>query len=302
MILTQLLLPILLTTPVWQEQRYVLSVDVELINVTATVIDEYDRYIEGLMADDFQLLEDGREQKISFFSHDTNVPISIAVLIDTSGSLQNKLRQGLQVVSEIAATLSGNDEMLVITFNSRAQVRQKFTSSQEEIRRSLLNIRTGGETAVYDAISLGLQEMKYAKHKKRILLLLSDCFDTRSKIKAEQAEDLLKRSDTLVYAIGIDDADGDPRTRKRPRYHIYEYMLGKLTRAGGGRLIRLYTGHEYDLRSLAETVVGELHQEYTMGYYPVQGLENPGLRSIQVRVAKPGARVLGEKLHFLRRD
>jgi hypothetical protein len=79
-------------------------------------------------------------------------------------------------------------------------------------------------------------------------------------------------------------------------------MLSKLTSAGGGRLIRLYTGHEYDLRRLAQTLMGELHQEYTMGYYPVEGLENSGLRSIQVRVAKPGARVLGEKLHFVRRD
>src|SRR5262245_36429543 len=80
--------------------RQVLSVDVELVNVTATVVDEFGRYLEGLTAQDFQLFEDDQEQKISFFSTDSRVPISIGVLVDTSGSLQDKLRQGLQTVRE----------------------------------------------------------------------------------------------------------------------------------------------------------------------------------------------------------
>lgn len=278
-----------------------LSVDVEVVNVTATVIDGSGRHVEGLIANDFQLLEDGREQKVAFFSHDIQ-PVSIGVLIDISGSLQDKLRQGVEVVNEIAGTLSSADEMFIITFNSRAEVRQKFTSNRDEIQASLRNIRASGETAVFDAISLGLREMENARHKKRILLLLTDGFDTRSKIKAGQAEDLLKRSGILVYAIGIDDNDNDPRIRKRPRYHIYEYMLGKLTSAGSGRLIRLYTGYDYDLRRLAEDLLSELHQEYTLGYYPDEGPENTSWRSIEVRVTRPGARVLGEKLHFRHRD
>src|SRR5262245_53286463 len=140
MFLTRLLLVILGATSAWQEQRYLLSVDVELVNVTATVIDASDRYVEGLTADDFRLLEDGREQHISFFSHDAQVPLSVGVLLDVSGSHQDKLRQGIEVVSEIAAALSANDQMFVITFNSRAELRQKFTSSSEEIQSSLRNI------------------------------------------------------------------------------------------------------------------------------------------------------------------
>ena len=240
------------TSPVSGEQGYVLSVDVELVNVTATVLDESGRYLEGLTAEDFQILEDAREQRISFFSHDSRVPISIGMLVDTSGSHQDKLRQALQTAKEIAATLSTEDEMFVITFDSRAKVRQKFTNNLDEVQRSLRDIRGGGETAVFDAISLGLNEMLEAKHDKRVLLLLSDGFDTRSKIKAAQAEDLLRRSDVLLYAIGIDDDVNDPRMRGRPRYRIYDYMLGKLTGATGGRLIRLYTGREYNFRSLAQ--------------------------------------------------
>jgi Ca-activated chloride channel family protein len=298
MLFIRLLALVVATAAVWQEQRYVLSVHVELINVTATVIDASGKHIEGLDATDFHIFENGREQTLAFFSHDTHVPLSIGVLIDASGSLQDKLRQGLHTVSAIAAMLSPRDEMFIATFNSRVEVRQKFTSSPEEIQRSLQNIKAGGETAVYDAISFGLREMDTAKNKKRMLLLVTDCFDTKSKIKADQAEDLLKRSDVLVYAIGIDDGD-DTRTRKGPRYHIYDYMLGKLTGAGSGRVIRLYTGREYDLRMLAEGLFEELHQEYTMGYYP-QDPDKPGIRTVEVRVSKPDVRILGEKVRVVR--
>jgi Ca-activated chloride channel homolog len=298
--LTRLLLLLLWAASLWQDQRYVLTVDVDLVNVSVNVINAAGTPIQGLAADDFHVLENGREQKISFFSHDAQASVSIGVLIDTSGSLQDKLRQGLQIVNEIASTLNADDEMFVITFNSHAQLRQRFTSNKEEIQRSLLNIRAGGETAVYDAISFGLGEMQGAKNKKRILILLSDCFDTKSKIRADQAEDMLRRSEIRVYAIGLDD-DNDPKTHKGPRYHIYEYMLDKLTSASGGRLIRIYANHKYDLQRMAEGLIGELRQEYTMGYYPA-AVEDSRVRSIEVRVVQPDLRVIGEKLHVERRQ
>jgi Ca-activated chloride channel family protein len=280
------------------QPRYVLSVDVDLVSITATVIDGFGRSMENLTAEDFRILEDGQEQKISFFSHDSHVPISVGFLIDTSGSLQDKLRQGLQTVRELAATLASTDEMFVITFNSHVDVRQRFTNNPDEIQRSLSDIHAHGETAVFDAISAGLSEMRTADHQKRILILVSDGFDTKSRINAAQAEDLLKRSDVLLYAIGIDDDDNDRAIRGRPRYHIYEYMLNKLANAGGGRVIRLYTGRDYDLHTLSESFLRELHQEYTMGYYPSVGPDNAGWRNIEVHLAKPGARVFSERLHL----
>jgi Ca-activated chloride channel homolog len=288
----------LVTSPkvlVSQEPRDVLSVNVELVNVTATVIDDSGRSVQDLAAEDFQVFEDGQEQKISFFSHDSNVAISIGVLMDISGSLQDKLRQALRTVREIASVLSPGDEMFVIMFNSHVGVKQTFTSNPEEIQSSLRDVRAKGETAVYDAIAAGLREMQTAKHQKRILLLVSDGFDTKSKVKAEEAEDLLKHSQVLLYAIGIDDADNSPRPRGRPRYHIYDYMLRKLTSAGGGRLIRLETGGNYDLRNLSEEFLAELHQTYTMSYYPRTAVDDTSWRNIEVRVMKPGVRLVGKK-------
>jgi Ca-activated chloride channel family protein len=282
-----------------QEPRYVLSVDVDLVNVTASVIDESGKYVDGLSAGDFQVFEDGRQQEISFFSHDSRVPISLGVLIDISGSLQDKLRQGLQTVRGIASTLSSGDEMFVITFNSRVDVRQAFTSDPEQIQQSLREMHAHGETAVYDAIAAGLRAMQTAKHSKRILLLVSDGFDTRSKIDAAQAEDLLKHSGIPLYALGIDDDDNDPAARRRTRYHIYEYMLGKLSGAAGGRVIRMYTGHNYDASALSQELLGEV--PYTMGYYPAVGPNDDRPRNVEIRVTRPGVRILNEQLHLQRR-
>jgi Ca-activated chloride channel family protein len=275
-----------------QESTRVLSVDVALVNVTATVLDESGRYVDALTAADFRVFENGREQKISFFSHDSQIPISLGLLIDTSGSLQDKLRQGLLTLRSIAAALSSSDEMFVITFDSHINLKQRFTNDPEEMQRSLGDVHAHGETAVYDAIAAGLREMKTAKYRKRILLLVTDGFDTRSRISAAQVEELVKRSNVLLYAIGIDDGDTDASIRRRPRYRIYDYMLSGLTSAGSGRLIRLYTGRNYDLRDLSGLILGELHQEYTMGYYPATGRGSGDWRDIEVRTTKPGLQIL----------
>src|SRR5262245_51279056 len=114
-----------------QGPRDVVSVNVDLINVSASVIDDAGNYVQGLTADDFQVFEDGQQQKISFFSYDSGVPVSVGVLIDTSSSLQEKLRQGLQTAREIARRLSPGDEMFVVMFNSHDDVRQTFTNDPE---------------------------------------------------------------------------------------------------------------------------------------------------------------------------
>jgi Ca-activated chloride channel family protein len=283
-----------------QEPRYRLSVDVELVNVTATVIDESGKCVDGLTADDFSLLEDGEVQQISFLTHDTHLPISLGLVMDVSGSLQDKLRQAFQVVRGIAATLAPDDEMFVITFNSRIRVKQAFTSNQQEIQSSLHDVRAKGETAVYDAIAAGVREMQKAKYERRILLLVTDGFDTRSKTTPAQVEDLVKRSGALFYAIGIDDDNSDPSVR--PRYRIYDYMLNKLASAGSGTFIRLYKGRDYDPALLSEQVLANSNHVYTLGYYPTAGRGHVVWRNIEVHVARPGARILNERLVLQRRD
>src|SRR2546425_6490616 len=255
-----------------QDPRYKLNVQVELVNVVATVLDEQGKYMDGLKLDDFQVFEDGAEQKISFFSHDLRVPISVGVLIDNSGSMRHKLQQALQTVREIALALGPQDEMFVISFNSDIEVRHHFTTNMQEIQRSFRDIKAGGETAAYDAIQLAVsEEMKKAKHNKKILLLVTDGFDTKSHINSTQVEDVLKRSEVLVYAIGIDDDDDDPLALRRTRYHIYHYMLGRLTSISGGRAFRLFTGRNYALNNLAQGLFEKMPQQKNPRYFPASG-------------------------------
>ena len=267
-----------------------LNVSVDLVNVNVTVRDAGGRYVDGLKAEDFVLAEDGIDQKLSFFAHDSQVNLSVGVMVDTSGSMRHKLQQALQTVREVSLALGPQDEMFLLTFNDEIDIRQKFTRNPEDVQKSLRGIRSGGETAVYEAIRAGINEMKTARNGKRILLLLSDGYDTRSKINMDQAVDLLKRSQLQLYAIGIDDDDNDPLVLRQPRYHIYHYMLGELTSNSGGQTFRMYTGRNYALDSIAALILEELHQQYTLSYYPTTPKDG-SWRKLDIKVARPGAAV-----------
>ncbi len=270
--------------------QFQLAVEVELVNVVATVLDGQGRYVEGLTGDDFNIFENGVEQEISFFSHDQRVPVSMGILVDTSGSMRHKLQQSLQIARELAMALSPADEVFVISFSNNSDVLTEFTSSGPELPEIFRGVRSGGETAAFDAIGLGLEMMEAAEHDKKILLLITDGFDTRSKLRSEDIDELLKRNQVLVYAIGIDDDDSDPEVMRRTRYHVYHYMLALLTDVTGGRAFRLYTGRRYALRSLAEILLEELHQQYTLSYYPTS-LADKDWREISVDLDHPGATV-----------
>ena len=265
-----------------------LNISVDLVNVSATVRDASGRYIDGLTQENFTLLENGIEQKLSFFNHDTQTNLSVGVLVDTSGSMRHKLQQALQTVREVALALGPQDEMFLITFSDDVEIRQKFTRNPDDVLRALRGVRSGGETSVYDALQIGIGEMRSARNGKRILLLVSDGYDTRSKINMDQALEQLKRSQLQLYAIGIDDDDNDPLVLRQPRYHVYLFMLGELTGASGGQTFRMYTGRNYALDSIAALILEELHNQYTLGYYPSTPKDG-SWRTIQVKVDRPGA-------------
>ena len=267
-----------------------LNVAVDLVNVNATVRDSAGRFLTGLTQENFTLLENGVEQKLSFFNHDVQTNLSVGVLVDTSGSMRHKLQQALQTVREVSLALRPQDEMFLITFNDDVEIRQKFTRNPDDVQRALRGIRSGGETSVYDAVQLAIQEMRQARNGKRILLLVSDGFDTRSKITMDQALELLKRSQLQLYAIGIDDDDNDPLVLRQPRYHVYLYMLGEMTGASGGQTFRMYTGRNYALDSIAALILEELHEQYTLGYYPATPKDG-SWRTIKVQVDRPGSSV-----------
>src|SRR6185295_18319854 len=269
--------------PVQGQSPAEIALNVQLVNVTATVLDENKAYVDGLKQEDFQVFEDGVEQKLSFFSHDRRIPVSVGVLVDISGSMRHKLQQALQTAREISLALSEQDEMFLLTFNSGLEMRQRLTSNKALIERSLQGIRTSGDTSVYDALQMGLTEMKSAHNTKKIMVLISDGFDSSSKLTLTQVEELLKRAEVEVYAIGIDDDENNPIVVVQPLYHIYHYMLNDIASISGGRVFRLYTGRSYALDGLAKVLMEELHQQYLLSYYPAP-TPNNGFRKVEVKV------------------
>lgn len=274
------------------EPPYRFAVEVDVVNVRATVLDERSRTRDGLKRDDFQIYENGQAQKISFFSHDQRVPVSVGILVDASGSMKYKIQQALQTVREIGRALWPQDEMFLISFNSDVKLRSGFTSDAERMEKPLREIKAGGETAMYDAISRAIEEMKIAKNEKRILFLITDGFDTRSHLSAGAAEEVLKRSNVTVYAIGIDDDTDDPATLGRTRYHIYHHAFNRLTSVSGGRAFRMITGRSVQLPVIAQLLVDELHQHYTLGYYPsAPTTAGSGWRQVEVKISRPDSHI-----------
>jgi Ca-activated chloride channel family protein len=281
-----------------QDPNFRLSLNVQLVNITATVLDENKAYVDGLKQEDFQVFEDGVEQKVSFFSHDRRIPVSVGVLVDISGSMRHKLQQGLQTAREISLALSDQDEMFLVTFNSDVEMRQRLTSNKALIERSLQGIRTSGDTSVYDAIQVGLTEMKSAHNAKKIIVLISDGFDSRSKRTLPEVEEMLKRNEVEIYAIGIDDDENDPLVVVQPLYHIYHYMLNQIATISGGRVFRLFTGRSYQLDNLAKLLMEELHQQYVLSYYPSLTANN-NFRKLEVKVDQPRAEVRHRTGYYL---
>jgi Ca-activated chloride channel family protein len=271
--------------------QFRLQVEVPLVNVTATVLNLTGGYVEGLTPQDFAIFEDGVEQEISFFSHDQGVPVSLGILVDVSGSMQHKIQQALQTAREVAMALSPEDEVFIMTYAEDSNVLTDFTQNGPDIQQIFRGIRTGGNTRQFDAVGLGLRMMEGARHQKKVLLLLTDGFDTRSRLTIEEIDELLKQSEVLVYAIGIDDDDTDPEVARRTRYHVYHYMLARLTDVTGGRAFRIYTGRRYALQSLAEILLEELHQQYTLSYYPTIVRFDQSWKEIRVRLGDPSATV-----------
>src|ERR1700730_8393862 len=155
-------------------------VDVDLALVNVTVTDPYDRLVTGLEPDNFRIFENSVEQEIQYFSSE-DIPISIGVIFDLSGSMANKVDKAREAASQFFKTANPQDEFFLVSFNERAELMSGFTSSVEDLQNRILSAPARGRTALLDAIYLGLNQMRTARNAKRALLILSDGGDNNSR-------------------------------------------------------------------------------------------------------------------------
>src|ERR1700756_3961754 len=256
------------------------DVDVALVNVTVT--DPYNRLVTGLEPDNFRIFEDNTEQEVLTFSSE-DVPISIGVIFDLSGSMSNKIAKAREAAVQFFKTANPADEFFMVSFNERAELTSTFTNSVEDLQNRMMATSAKGRTALLDAIYLGLSEMRGAHNAKRALLILSDGGDNHSRYNESDIKRLVKEADTQLYAIGIFDPLG--YRNRTPEELNGPSLLSEITELTGGRVFAVE--HLNDLPDIASKIGMELRNQYVLGYRPSNRLHDARWRKIKVKLRPP---------------
>jgi Ca-activated chloride channel homolog len=255
--------------------------EVQLALVNVTVTDPYDRLVTGLDRDNFRVSEDGTEQEIRYFSSE-DVPISIGVILDMSGSMSDKVEQARQAAVQFLRTANPRDEFFLVTFADRAQLVSPFTSSIAELQNRMIYTTARGRTALYDGIYLGLSQMRHARNSRHALLIISDGGDNHSRYNESDIRNFLREADCQLYAIGIYNPNDMART---PEERYGPTLLSELAEMTGGRAFSV--AGLGDLPDIAAKIGMELRNQYILGYKPSDEKHDGTWRKIKVKIVPP---------------
>ncbi len=258
-----------------------IQVDVALALVSVSVTDPYNRLVTGLDKENFQVYEDGVSQEITHFSSE-DVPISIGVIFDMSGSMSDKVDKAREAAVQFFKTANPNDEFFLVSFNDRAELTSTFTTSVEDLQNRMMYTSAGGRTALLDAIYLGLSQMRGAHNAKRALLIISDGGDNHSRYTEADIRNFVKEADCQLYAIGVFDSNDMDRTTEE-RYG--PTLLSELADLTGGRTFPVSSLN--DLPDIASKIGMELRNQYVLGYKPSDIRHNGTWRKIKVKLIPP---------------
>ena len=214
---------------------------VDLINVSATVTDRRGRFVSGLDKDDFLVYEDGVIQTLTHFSRE-RVPVSLGIVLDTSGSMEGERMAAARSALDrfLFDLLGADDEFFLYRFNYQPRLVHDWTNDPERVSRALGGIRPRGGTALYDAVADAVVMAEQGRRRKKAVVVISDGNDTNSEIRVRDLQRLIRETEVMVYAIGIDGPGPSrygrgrpPAPRTRPPVSIPFPIPGG---GGGGRL------------------------------------------------------------------
>jgi len=248
----------------------------DLVQVTVSVTDAGGRLITGLSRDDFQVWEDGIEQKITQFT-DQRVPVSLGVLLDASDSMRGQAVSDARAALDrfVGELLMEDDEAFVATFNHSASLASRWRTPPSLLANVLQGLQPSGGTAIYDALADAAPLFTRRVNARAAIIVISDGADTASDRTLYQALDAIRRSDIFVYAIAIDAPDARESTRVNPE------ALRELTSLSGGytEVVRSAA----DLGPATARIADELNHQYTLGYSSSRPPDG-SWRAIRVRV------------------
>jgi len=281
---TALVATVLLAEPDASQRRRgdggeVFRTGVELVQMSATVVDGDGRLVGDLERDDFEIYEDGELQTVAHFTRE-RVPLSLGVLLDVSQSMFGQRIDDARLALDqfLSDRLRPEDEVFVIVFNHEPLVEVDWTIGPRRLRHRLDHIRPYGGTSIYDALMEALPLFETRANQRAALVLVSDGSDTGSRAGLRDVQRVLRRGDAFVYAIGIDAPEHRPiNDPVNPR------ALSEITGESGG-----YTEVVHDSPELGPAtarIAEELNHQYTLSYAPIRPSDG-GYRSIRVRVTR----------------
>jgi Ca-activated chloride channel family protein len=254
----------------------------ELVVVPVTVTDKQGRLISDLEREHFTVFDNGRPQEIAVFNRE-DTPVSIALVIDDSGSMRQRLGQVIASALAFARGSHPEDELFVIEFNERVRDaldgRSITAADAAELETALSTLRPEGQTALYNALVDGLGHLEHAAHSRRVMVLVSDGGDNASSATIDDVMNRARRSEVTIYTIGLFDEnarDADPGVLKR---------LSETT--GGQRFLPSSPGV---LMRACEQIAREIRNSYTLGYAPQQ--RDGGYHQLRVKVTAPSKNVV----------
>ena len=261
---------------------------IDLVSLNVTVSDGAAHYVTDLAAGDFNVFEDGVKQDVTFFNH-SNLPIALALLVDTSASMETKLQTAQEAAIGFARKLRPQDLAEIIDFDSRVIVLQGFTNNVQELEQAIRKTSAGGSTSLFNAIYIALKDLKKVvarnvdEIRRQAIIVLSDGEDTSSLLPFEEVLDLAKRSETAIYCIGLRSNDGLSSSAKG--FKEAEFNLRQFAQETGGRAF--FPNQLSDLTNVYGQIADELSSQYTVGYTSRNAKRDGSWRRIIVRVNRP---------------
>ena len=258
---------------------------IDIVSLTVTATDADGRYLNALEQEDLAVYEDGVQQDIHVFTK-TPLPIALALLMDSSASMEDRLKTVQQAAVGFARRLRPQDVAEVIGFSSRVNIRQTFTSDRSMLETAITSTSASGSTSLHNAIYVSLKELRKVQARapdevrRQAIVVLSDGEDTSSLVSFDEVLDLTKRSETAIYAIGLRDRDSSSG-----EFLEAEFVLRQLAQETGGRAFFLNDVEE--LPAIYNEISEELASQYTIGYTSKNPLRDGQWRRVVVRVNLP---------------
>jgi Ca-activated chloride channel homolog len=256
---------------------------VNLVVLHTTVLDDRQRFADGLKLENFRVFEDKVEQKLSVFKRE-DLPVSMGLVIDNSGSMRDKRPKVNEAAITLVQASNPQDEAFVVNFNDDfyLDLDKNFTNSIPELKEALERIDSRGSTALYDAIIGSLDHLKKASKDKHVLLLVTDGEDNSSHYTLEKTIRDIQKTDTVIYTIGLLSQESKKSAKKARR------ALEEIAKASGG--IAYFPENVEDVHNICQQVAHDIRNQYTLAYYPTNDRRDGTFRMVNVEVVPPRGR------------